>query len=96
VEADTFSTLKDLVANGHGWTVLPLAAIHRDLRARTLTAAPLIEPAPVRRLVLSFPTDRLASRLARFAGETIKDVIVEHVDRGIWAGKLLDGQAIDL
>jgi LysR family transcriptional regulator, nitrogen assimilation regulatory protein len=28
VEADSYATLKDLVRNGHGWTILPLAPIH--------------------------------------------------------------------
>lgn len=89
VEADSYATLKDLVRHGHGWTILPLAAIHDDIAARRLTAAPLVDPAPVRRLVLSYPADRPVPRLARFAGTAIADIVRERVESGIWAGQLL-------
>lgn len=89
VEADSYATLKDLVRHGHGWTILPLAPIHDDISAGRLTGAPLTDPAPVRRLILSYPADRPASRLARFAGETIAGIVGDHVGRGIWAGQLL-------
>src|SRR5690606_35658042 len=42
VEADSYSTLKSLVRNGHGVTVLPLAPIHEELESGKLYAAPLI------------------------------------------------------
>jgi len=89
VEADSYATLKDLVRHGHGWTILPLPPIHDDIAANRLAAAPLIEPVPVRRLVLSYPADRPVLRLARFAGDTIADIVTDHVDRGIWPGQLL-------
>jgi LysR family nitrogen assimilation transcriptional regulator len=83
-EADSFGTLKDLVRHGYGWTVLPTAPIHRDIESGQLTAAPLTEPAPERRLVLAFPADRPASRLARFAGEAIESIVLDQARRGIW------------
>lgn len=89
VETDSYATLKDLVRNGHGWTVLPLAPIHDDLREGRLVAQPLVAPAPVRRLVLSFPADRAPSRLALFAGETIAWTIADLVARGVWPGEML-------
>ena len=89
VEADSYATLKDLVRGGHGWTILPLAPIHHDIVARRLTAAALIDPVPVRRLVLSYPADRPVSRLARFAGETITSIVSDQVKRSVWAGELL-------
>jgi len=89
VEADSYATLKDLVHHGHGWTILPLAPIHQDVVAGRLTGAPLINPVPMRRLVLSFPADRPVSRLARFAAETIDAIISDQVQRGIWVGQLL-------
>jgi LysR family transcriptional regulator, nitrogen assimilation regulatory protein len=93
VETDSYATLKDLVRHGHGWTILPLAPIHRDITDRTLTAAPLIDPVPVRRLVLSYPAHRPIPRLARFAGETIANIVATHVERGIWVGQLLSDKA---
>ncbi|MDX8497821.1 LysR substrate-binding domain-containing protein [Mesorhizobium sp. VK4C] len=89
VEADTYYVLKDLVRNGHGWTILPLAPIHAAVAAGLLTAAPLIDPVPVRRLILAYPADRPASRLARFAGEAIEDTARDLVERAVWVGQLL-------
>jgi LysR family transcriptional regulator, nitrogen assimilation regulatory protein len=89
IEADSYATLKDLVRRGHGWTILPLAPIHDDIVARRLTAAALIDPVPVRRLMLSYPADRPVSRLARFAGETITSIVSDQVERAVWAGQLL-------
>jgi LysR family nitrogen assimilation transcriptional regulator len=92
VEADSFGTLKDLVRHGHGWTILPLAPIHEDITARRLTGAPLIDPVPERRLVLSYPTERPVPRLARFAGEAISRIVADYVEQGVWVGQLLGGK----
>lgn len=91
VEADSYTTLKDLVRQGHGRTVLPLGPIHEDLAAGRLTAAPLIDPVPTRRIVLAHAADRPVSRLARFTGETIARIVTEQVERGVWSGQLLGG-----
>lgn len=74
-EADSFGSLKELVRHDYGWTILPPASIHSDLEASRLSAAPLVEPVPERRLVLSYPADRPTARLARFAGDTIKAML---------------------
>ncbi len=89
VEADSYATLKDLVHHGHGWTVLPLAPIHGDIQAGRLTGAALIDPVPVRRLVLSYAADRPASRLARFVGTAVAGIVADLVEQGVWAGQLL-------
>lgn len=95
VEADSYATLKDLVRQGHGRTVLPLAPIHDDIAAGWLTAAPLVDPVPTRRLVLSYPADRPVPRLARFAGDAIVTIVTDRVERGIWAGELLGPEERD-
>ncbi|PWL17622.1 LysR family transcriptional regulator [Falsochrobactrum shanghaiense] len=92
VEADSYSTLKTLVRSGHGATVLPLAPIHRDLAEGELCAAPIIDPVPMRRLVLSYPTDRPTPRLARFAGQTIASKVTAMVEEGVWAGRILESE----
>ncbi|MBN9073563.1 MAG: LysR family transcriptional regulator [Rhizobiales bacterium] len=89
VEADSYSTLKSLVRNGHGVTVLPLAPIHEELESGRLEAAPLVNPVPVRRLMMSYPSDRPTPRLARFAGQAIASTIGTLVERGIWSGRVL-------
>lgn len=88
VEADSYSTLKGLVRGGHGQTILPLAPIHRDLAMGELCAAPLHNPVPMRRLILSYPTDRPIPRLARFAGAIIAHKVSQMVEQGVWPGRL--------
>jgi DNA-binding transcriptional LysR family regulator len=92
VEADSYSTLKSLVRSGHGVTVLPLAPIHAELTEGQLTAAPLINPVPVRRLIMSYPTDRPMPRLARFAGQIIATTVTTLVQQGIWPGRILESE----
>jgi DNA-binding transcriptional LysR family regulator len=89
IETDSYTALKDLVRHGYGRTILPLAPIHAEIESGRLTAAPLVDPAPARRLVLSYPPDRPASRAATFAGETVTAVMADHVRRGIWVGEML-------
>lgn len=88
VEANSFATLKGLVRHGKGWTILPRAPIHDDIEAGRLTAAALSDPAPARRLVLSYPADRPVSRLARFAGQAVSGIVTDMVKRAVWAGEL--------
>lgn len=89
VEADSYSTLKNLVESGHGYTILPLAPIHRDVREGRLIYAPIEQPTPSRRLTLTFPTDRATPRLARFAGQVMTATASELVRSGVWSGRLL-------
>lgn len=93
VEADSYSTLKSLVRSGHGSTILPKAPIHRDIAVGELCAAPLHNPVPMRRLILSYPTDRPVARLARFAGQVIASKVAAMVDQGIWPGRLPPAEA---
>lgn len=90
VEAESYATLKSLVGNGHGVTVLPLAPIHGELTEGRLCAAPLVNPVPMRRLIMSYPTDRPVPRLARFASQVIAATIGALVDEGIWSGRILE------
>ncbi|TKT76316.1 LysR substrate-binding domain-containing protein [Aquamicrobium sp. LC103] len=90
VEADSYSTLKSLVHSGHGFTVLPLAPMHEELTTGRLRAAPLINPVPLRRLIMSYPTDRPTPRLARFAGQVIASTIGLLVEQGVWSGRILE------
>lgn len=88
VEADSYATLKTLVNAGHGVTILPKAPIHQDLLEGRLTAAPLINPVPMRRLILSYPADRPVPRLARFAGLVLSNEATLMVKNSVWSGLL--------
>ena len=73
VEADNYSTLKNLVKTHHGLTILPLAPIHDEISKGELTYAPLTDPMPVRKLVMSYPSDRPVSRLTKFAARILTE-----------------------
>lgn len=90
IETDSLHMLKDLVRNGFGYTVLPLAPIHADIIEGRLSAAPLIDPAPARRLLLAYPPDRSISRAARFASDQVSAIVDDLVRRGVWKGDFLD------
>jgi LysR family nitrogen assimilation transcriptional regulator len=87
-EADSFRVLNDLVAKGLGFTVLPLAAISRELKARRLKFAPLIQPTVTRQLVLGLP-DRVASRATQTVISLAREEIRKLVRCGDWPAKLL-------
>lgn len=90
VEADSYTTLKNLVKTGHGMTVLPLAPIHEEIMAQELCFAPLTAPTPIRRIMMCEPADRPILRLAQFASHTLKTTVDDLVKHGIWAGRLLE------
>lgn len=89
LEIDSYTALKDLVRQGYGRTILTRAPMHEDISAGRLTAAPLVDPAPIRRLVLSFQPDRPVSRAAEFAGAAIAAIMAEQLSQGVWVGEML-------
>jgi LysR family transcriptional regulator, nitrogen assimilation regulatory protein len=89
VEADSFGAMIDLVRNGFGSTVLPLAPIYSLVRGGALCAAPLVNPTPARKLVLAYSADRPVSPAARFVGDLFMEIAADLVDRKVWLGHML-------
>lgn len=89
VEADSYSTLKDLVKANHGMTILPLAPIYAEIAIGGLSYAPLVDPTPVRRLVLATSADRSVTRLGSFASDEVVAAVQRLAESGIWPGQLL-------
>ena len=89
VEADSFGAMIDLVRNGFGLTVLPLAPIWAQVESGSLCAAPWVAPLPMRKLVQVFPADRRVSPAARFVAEAFIEIAADLVERRIWAGHML-------
>ncbi|MCY1454819.1 LysR substrate binding domain protein [compost metagenome] len=79
----------DLVREGFGLTILPQAPIYSQVQAGTLSAAPLIEPQPSRKLVLVYPADRKVSPAAKYVGQAFIELTEDLVARNIWAGHML-------
>ena len=86
VEVDSYSMLRQLVMEGHGWTVLPLAPLRLDILSQSLCAAVLNDPVPKRRLELVLPADRPSSRFVR---EAMIATTWRLVEDGIWPGRCL-------
>lgn len=93
VEADALQTLKELTARGLAHTVLPLPAIHADIGAGILRAAPIVRPTLNRRLVLARSLVRPATNAVRVFAETLQAETSDMVRDGIWQGELLLGRA---
>ncbi|WP_135074961.1 LysR substrate-binding domain-containing protein [Terasakiella sp. SH-1] len=90
VEVDSFSALVGLAQNELGVTVLPIASIHSLIDQGELRVAPLVDPAPERKLVLAFAADHSINPAARFAGEVIIETARDLVRRNLWSGHMLD------
>lgn len=89
IEADSFGAMTDLVGNGFGLTALPLASIYSQLESGILSAAPLVDPVPMRKLVQVFPADRRVSPAAKFVGDSFIEIAADLVTRKIWVGHML-------
>lgn len=89
IEADSLSSMLDLVREGFGMTILPLGPISHRVSAGELSIAHLVNPVPERRLVLVFPADRPISRATRTAGEEFARITATLVEAGRWSGSIL-------
>ena len=86
VEVDSYSMLRQLVTNGNGWTILPLASVRSDPAFSGLSSAPIVDPVPRRLLELSLPADRPESRLVSFVREVMIATTSRLTADGSWPG----------
>ena len=89
VEADALQVLKGLVQRRLGATILPLAAVHGEVQAGLLAAAPIIDPHLSRKLVVAQPLGRQASHAVRRFAEVLRDEVTDMVGSKVWDGQLL-------
>lgn len=90
-EVDSYTAIKDLVAQGLGASILPLNALARDIEAGRFRAAPIGDP-PLSRLVhLVQPFDRSASRAAAAVAGLAQQVLTDLVREGRWQASLVEG-----
>jgi LysR family nitrogen assimilation transcriptional regulator len=87
VETDSFHIQKELVERAVGHTVLPFAAVHREVAERRLSAAPISEPEIKRRLVLATRSDRPVSQAAGKLKKMLKQDLKHAIESGIWSGR---------
>jgi LysR family nitrogen assimilation transcriptional regulator len=89
IEVDSYPELKQLVASGLGWTILPLTPIEAEIASGQLSAARMANPVLKRSLELSFPADRPTTPVGSFVRSTMISVASRLVKDGIWKGKML-------
>lgn len=89
LEADSLTAMIDLVRNGYGATILPLAPISARVRSGELVAIPLFDPVPSRRVVVATPLDRATVPAARYVGQAFAEVAGQLVSSGEWSGQMI-------
>jgi DNA-binding transcriptional LysR family regulator len=95
VEADSLQTMKDIVARGLGWTILPFASVHREVSDGRLSAVPIAAPQLTRTLVIAEPLSRQTSRAARLFRETLRAEVHDMVRSRILTGTILKQAVVE-
>jgi len=90
-ELDALSAIKDVVASGFGYSILPWPAIRRECEAGTLRAQRIVEPAITREVQLATSGDWPSTLATIRIGKLIRELMVELVARDHWRGTPLDG-----
>lgn len=93
LEVDSFNAMIDLVRDGVGMTILPMAPIYDMVNAGMLAAAPIVDPVPTRRVMMVYPADRPISAAGRYIGDTFVRLATKLVEQDIWSGRILAGDA---
>ncbi len=81
-EVDSVQTVLSLVARGVADTVLPASATKAWAYPQPLHSAAIHAPAIRNKLALVVPTARPATRLSRFAGQLLRELVAQHFDPG--------------
>ena len=86
LELDALSAIKELVQSGTGWTVLPYAAVYREVELGLMSAQRVTSPPLRRTVVLATTGQRPLSSAARVLVELIQVQVDELVSSGKWSG----------
>lgn len=86
LELDSLSAIKELVQSGTGWTVLPYAAVYREVELGLMSARRVTSPPLRRTVVLATTGQRPLSAAARALVELIQVQVNELVSSGKWSG----------
>lgn len=83
-ETNALSVQKALVAEGHGWTILPAVGVTQEVESGLLSAAPLAPPGLRRTIVLAMPSSRQATPPVRCVVSTLMDCVKTTFNQGLW------------
>jgi LysR family transcriptional regulator, nitrogen assimilation regulatory protein len=84
VQTNSMRVQKQLVASGHGWTILPGVGIAEDVANGSLSAAPLCEPEVSRLIVLGTPRAGRTPPAVEVVARELTFQIHSAVSRGKW------------
>ena len=88
VEADDLTVLKGLVLRGPA-PHPARAAVHEEVEAGRLHAAPIIDPHLSRKLVVAEPLGRQPGNAVRRFAEMLREEVGAMVESGVWDGQLI-------
>ena len=83
-ETNALSVQKALVAQGHGWTILPVVGVATEVEHGLLSAAPLAPPGLHRTIVLATPSTRQVTAPVRCVVSALTDCVKTTFDQGHW------------
>ncbi len=83
-ETNALSVQKELVVQGHGWTILPAVCVTKEVEQGLLCAAPLAPPGLQRTVVLAAPSSRQATAPVRCVVAALLDCVKSTFEQGCW------------
>ncbi|WP_417518613.1 LysR family transcriptional regulator [Marinobacter sp.] len=89
LEVSAWPLLTDTARRGLGYTILPSAAVHEMMARNEVMAIPITSPELTRTLSLVTPADLPASVATEKLSEMILRQVAQHVQDGLWKGRLL-------
>ena len=84
VQTNSMTLQKQLVAGGHGWTILPGAGIAADVAKGALSAAPLADPEVLRSIALGAPRSGPVSPAVRIVAEELVRQVRSAASQSEW------------
>jgi len=84
LEVDSLTTTKELVQSGTGYTVLPLAAVHKEVELGLMSARRLSGPPLKRTVVLASLAQRSRSMAVEALVTVIRSVVRDFAAQGKW------------
>ncbi|MFD0668145.1 LysR family transcriptional regulator [Ramlibacter sp. MAHUQ-53] len=84
IEADSLPLQKQLTAQEHLYTVLPLHAVWQEVQAGTLQAARIVEPPFQRTVALAFAKAKGPSRAVTAVTDLLVRIVGEMAAQGMW------------
>ncbi len=88
VEIDSYRQIKQLVARGNGFGLLPLVAIRADVEEGRFRSWRVVKPALRRRVLLAYRADIPLSTAVRAVGLLSWTLLRDMVERGAWPATL--------